>query len=104
MVTWIGTLLILGVAAYLFVPYFLGWDRASAKPSTSPEDPREALLSNLADLVYDYKSGKISEEDYQRLRAELEAQLYALEHPESEAPEDDRRTTDPGNPEPQQED
>ncbi len=105
MVTWIGTLLILGVAAYLFVPYILGWDRQAGKKSTKEsEDPREVLLSNLADLVYDYKSGKISEEDYQRLRAELEAQLYALEHPESEAPKDDRRTTTAGDSEPDQED
>jgi len=104
MVTWIGTLLILGVAAYLFLPYLLGWDRASEKPSTKSEDPREALLSNLADLVYDYKSGKISEEDYQRLRAELEAKLYALEHPASEAPKDDRHRTPAGDPESHQED
>lgn len=82
MISILGILLIIGVAAYLFVPYFLGIENVQ-KEKTVNDDPKNALLSGLADLMYDYKSGKISEEDFKKLRMEIEAQLYALEHPES---------------------
>jgi len=80
----LGILLIIGVAAYLFVPYFLGIDNVQKEKPIKNDDPKSSLLSSLADLMYDYKSGKISEEDFKKLRMEIEAQLYALEHPESD--------------------
>ncbi len=81
-VSFLGILLIIGVAGYIFVPYLLGSDSHRAKEKTSKNDIKSSLLSSLADLVYDYKSGKISEEDYKKLRMEIEAKLYAIEHPE----------------------
>lgn len=87
MISILGILLIIGVAAYLFLPYFLGIDNIQKEKNIN-DDPKNALLSSLADLMYDYKSGKISEEDFKRLRMEIEAQLYALEHPESDEQKD----------------
>src|SRR5215217_7884418 len=73
----ISTLLIgvtiLGVAVYFVSRPFLEKSKKEAKAAANSVQPgqREAVLSALRDLDFDFKTGKISEEDYQPLRAQL---------------------------------
>jgi len=70
----ISTLLIgivlLVVAVYFVSRPFLEKDKKAAASSVQ-HGQREAVLSALRDLDFDFKTGKISEEDYQPLRAQL---------------------------------
>lgn len=73
----ISTLLIgialLVVAVYFVSRPFLEKNKKGAKAAASgvPSGQREAVLSALHALDFDFKTGKISEEDYQPLRAQL---------------------------------
>lgn len=49
---------------------------------------REIVLAALRDLDFDFKTGKVSEEDYQPLRAQLLAE--AVQYIEAEKQEDER--------------
>src|SRR5712692_7898497 len=50
---------------------------------------KEVILGNIQDLDFEYKCGKLSEEDYQKIRAEMSAEaamvLQEIEHIESAA-------------------
>ena len=78
LVTVLGLLIAAGVGAYIFLPYLLGWDKEVEARPPAVEDSREELLGQLADLEYDFRAGKLAEEDYKRLRRELEARLMKL--------------------------
>jgi hypothetical protein len=69
-------------AAALFVYIFYGSDdaeRGEAKTRHSYLDERkEATYENLRDLNFEYKAGKLSEEDYAMQRAALEDEAAAI--------------------------
>ncbi len=44
----------------------------------SPENQRQAVLLALRDLDFDYRAGKVAEEDYQALRTNLLAEAEHL--------------------------
>src|SRR5437763_13955781 len=50
---------------------------------------KEVVLGNIQDLDFEYKCGKLSEEDYQKIRGEMSAEaavvLQEIESSESEA-------------------
>ena len=50
---------------------------------------KEVILGNIQDLDFEYKCGKLSEEDYQKIRAEMSAEaalvFQEVEHLESSA-------------------
>lgn len=77
--TVLGLLIAAGIGAYIFLPYLLGWDEETKGELLLTEDPREELMIQLADLEYDFRAGKLAEEDYRKLRREIEAQLLRLE-------------------------
>src|SRR2546426_12065436 len=39
---------------------------------------KEVVLGNIQDLDFEYKCGKLSEEDYQKIRAEMSAEAAAV--------------------------
>ncbi|MCS6816505.1 MAG: hypothetical protein N0A16_06850 [Blastocatellia bacterium] len=41
-------------------------------------EKKEQLLDNLRDLRFEYRAGKLSEADYERARATLEAEIAAV--------------------------
>src|SRR5437868_15418182 len=50
---------------------------------------KEVILGNIQDLDFEYKCGKLSDQDYQKVRAEMNAEaalvFQAVEHLESSA-------------------
>ncbi len=87
--------LLIGVALLVIAVYFvsrpfLKENKKGVKIARSIVEPgqREALLSALRDLDFDFKTGKISDEDYQPLRAQLIVE--AAQYMESEKKEDDQ--------------
>lgn len=83
-VTVLGLLVSAAVGTYIFLPYFLGWDeeRSAREEFVTLGDKKEGLMAELADLEYDFRTGKLGEEDYKRLRANLEVRLVELEEGE----------------------
>src|SRR6476659_1567471 len=41
---------------------------------------KEVVLGNIQDLDFEYKCGKLSEEDYQKIRAEMSAEAATVFH------------------------
>jgi RNA polymerase subunit RPABC4/transcription elongation factor Spt4 len=69
----VGLAMLVGSLPFVIKP-FRG--RASGRVSKAnilpnPEDKRKADLSALLDLDFDYRTGKVSEEDYSTVRAQL---------------------------------
>lgn len=87
--------LLIGVALLVIAVYFvsrpfLKENKKGVKVASSIVQPgqREVVLSALRDLDFDFKTGKISDEDYQPLRAQLIVE--AAQYMESEKKEDDQ--------------
>src|SRR5215208_4061758 len=80
---------LLVVAVYFVSRPFLEKDKKRAKAAASSVQPgqREAVFSALRDLDFDFKTGKISEEDYQPLRARLMVQAAQYLEPDKEVDE-----------------
>jgi hypothetical protein len=85
----IGIALLGGAVAYVSLPF---WEKRkkSLKDSTAApsEGGHEAVLAALRDLDFDFKTGKISEEDYQPLRTQL--LLQAAQYIEAERKEQEQ--------------
>jgi hypothetical protein len=84
----IGFLLFGASVAYVSLP-FLRKPKKAASPLTHPvhlPGQREVVFSALRDLDFDFKTGKIGEEDYHPLREQLlvEAAQYMQEEKKSE--------------------
>src|SRR5512134_3555681 len=83
----VGIVLLVSALAYVSLPF-----RQAQHPSLKrrkadvSEGQREAVLSALRDLDFDFKTGKVSEDDYTPLRAQLlsEAARYIEQEQESE--------------------
>jgi len=75
----IGIVLLCAAVAYVSLPF---WDKRKkavghSMAQSEGEGGREAVLAALRDLDFDFKTGKVSEEDYQPLRLQLLAQAAA---------------------------
>lgn len=74
MTTWVivGQFTIgLGVLGYLLWPmltFMAGDDRYSDRPESSGEELPESFVQVMSDLEYDFETGKLSRDDYERLR------------------------------------
>jgi hypothetical protein len=73
--------LLLAAAAALFVFYFRE-DPSDSSPFHTRLDQllerRDAIYENLRDLRFEYRSGKFSEQDYERTRQSLDAEAAAV--------------------------
>lgn len=73
----------LAVAWFLFVPLLDQNGSGEARFSTSPEidslsDQKERCLQVLKDLELDYATNKISQDDYERTKGRLAAELAEI--------------------------
>jgi predicted nucleic acid-binding Zn ribbon protein len=83
----IGFLLFVAAMAYVGLPFRQRQTNASPlHAATSQEGKRETVIAALRDLDFDFRIGKVSEEDYQPLRAQLIAE--AAQYLEAEEKED----------------
>lgn len=78
---------LLGVAGvFVYRPFqgkaLRGQERKEA--AAQPQARRESLLSAIRDLDFDYKTGKVSEEDYGPLRAQLLVETAGLTRQEQD--------------------
>jgi hypothetical protein len=77
------------IGLVLYVAWPLLKDKPESAPSEESElekalDQKEQALSDLKDIEMDFRMGKLSAEDYQRLRQEFEARaIQALERVDS---------------------
>lgn len=75
-----GLVVALLMGLYIFWPFFEPEERRRA--SFVGRDPKEVLMAELAQLEYDFRSGKIRPEDYEQLRVDVEARLLKLQEGE----------------------
>ncbi len=84
-------LILFGIALFFVSAPFRQKHQKTEKLSsarTTQAGGREAVLSAIRDLDFDFKTGKVSEEDYQPLRAQLMAE--AAQYIEAETKEDEQ--------------
>ena len=70
-------MLVLFVAWPLFREDAEPWERGESDPLSAMTAQKEEALDNLKDIEMDYRMGKLSFEDYERLRGEWEAKAIA---------------------------
>ncbi|MCI0421254.1 MAG: hypothetical protein L0387_17725 [Acidobacteria bacterium] len=69
---------------YIFRPLLTGGNPLFADLEGSPNSlkrllrKKETVYENIKDLDFEYKMGKLADEDYQRLRSEYEQEVYAV--------------------------
>jgi hypothetical protein len=70
------------VAAILFFTLFIRPEDIPEPVPVSPvqhlEDRKSAIYDNLRDLQFEYRLGKLSDEDYQRAKASLQKELAVV--------------------------
>jgi hypothetical protein len=74
----VGIIIASGVWAYLFLPYLLSRGPGRDDGPEAEEDLREQLMVQLAELEYDFKTGKMTREDYELLRRQTESVLFDM--------------------------
>lgn len=83
-----AALLTIGVILFLLIPILRGeWAslRRSDEEPTEVEARKRVALKGLRDAEYDYRSGKIDEDDYRALKAEMSRDaLAAMEDAKTE--------------------
>ncbi len=86
----IGLILLGGATAFVIKPFRVGSRRAPKKTSASlsQREAHTAALKALRDLDFDFRTGKVSEEDYSGLRTQLV--IEAAKYVEAAAHEDDQ--------------
>lgn len=81
----VGLALLAAALVYVGRPFFEKSRKGSKTIAKAGQaEARESVLSALRDLDFDYKTGKISEEDYQPLRAQLLSQAAQFMQKEDE--------------------
>lgn len=75
----------LSVALVAVVVLFILWVRPSDLPRPEPESPtrpweerKARIYENLRDLQFEYRLDKLSDDDYQRTKAELQKELAVV--------------------------
>ena len=86
----IGMVLLVATAAYIALPFRQKRpnNSSTSKTAVTTKSRHEEILLTLRDLDFDFKTGKVSEEDYQPLRAQLLAE--AAQYIESEKKEEEQ--------------
>lgn len=86
----IGLVLLIASLAFVFLPFKQKQPAAlkAHKVNGHHDGRRESVLSALRDLDFDFRIGKVSEEDYTPLRAQLVAE--AAQYIEQEKKEEDK--------------
>ena len=86
----IGLILLGGSVAYISLPFRQRRrkDTNSSKAPIQHSGQRDVVLNALRDLDFDFKTGKVSEEDYKPLRAQL--MVEAAQYMETEKKGDDQ--------------
>jgi len=75
----VAAALVLAVILYtLFVRSQDLPEPAPVNPAQHLEGRKAAIYENLRDLQFEYRVGKLSDEDYQRTKRELQAELAAV--------------------------
>lgn len=76
----VGLAMLVASVPYLARPFQEKQFKSKQQPAVclTPDEERQAVLSALRDLDFDFSTGKVSEEDYSALRAQLvtEAATY----------------------------
>ncbi len=78
------TLLTAGTLFLIFRPLLLGGSLLFADYEGGPSSlkrlmrRKEVVYENIKDLDFEYKMGKLADDDYQRLRADYEREAYAV--------------------------
>jgi hypothetical protein len=80
----IGVVLFLAVGWFVLKPFRTKAGSWRAAATIQAADARRAALSALRDLDFDHQIGKISEEDYSGLRAQLVTDVARYMSPDSE--------------------
>src|SRR6266540_5490877 len=70
----IGFILLGAALAFVSRPFWEKHKKGPKDSTTTDAGRRESVLAALRDLDFDFKTGKVSEEDYQPLRAQLLAE------------------------------
>jgi hypothetical protein len=74
----LGTLLSIGVLAYVLAPVVVGVKRAPSAPVVLRADPRDGLaIAALREIEFDRATGKLSDVDYAALRERYAAEALA---------------------------
>jgi ribonuclease HII len=84
----IGFILLGAALVFVSRPFWEKRKKGAKDSSTAQVSRRESVLAALRDLDFDFKTGKVSEEDYQPLRAPLLAE--AAQYVESEKNQDEK--------------
>ena len=86
----IGIVLLAVAVFYISLPFRHKRRRVSSqsKVDMSPKSRHEEILLALRDLEFDFKTGKVSDEDYQPLHAQL--MVEAAQYMESQTEEDEQ--------------
>ncbi len=86
-----AALLTIGVVLFLLIPILRGesasFQRTDQEP-TEVDARKRVALKGLRDAEYDYRSGKLDEDDYRELKAEMSREaLEAMEEAKAQAVE-----------------
>jgi ribonuclease HII len=84
----IGFILLGAALVFVSRPFWEKQKKGVKDSSTAQVGRRESVLAALRDLDFDFKTGKVSEEDYQPLRAQLLAET--AQYIESEKSKDEK--------------
>ena len=86
----IGLILVGAASAFVYKPFRVkpGLGSSKATATFNPREARTAALSALRDLDFDFQTGKVSQEDYPNVRAQLVAE--AAKYVEAESAEEAR--------------
>jgi hypothetical protein len=84
----IGFILLSAALAFVSRPFWEKRQKGAKGTTITDADRHKSVLASLRDLEFDFKTGKVSEEDYQPLRAQLLAE--AAQYIESEKNEDEK--------------
>jgi hypothetical protein len=79
MIVFVAVLIALGALVYTIS--VRGGDlreTAPASPAAVLEERKAAIYENLRDLQFEYRVGKLSDEDYQRAKLDLQRELAAV--------------------------
>jgi cytochrome c-type biogenesis protein CcmI len=100
MITFAAILVALAALVYTLAVRSAGDAGAAAAPADPLRDKRETLYENLRDLQFEFRVGKLTEEDYRQAEAELQKELALLtpakEAARSAAPPAPRAPAAPG--------
>lgn len=86
MITFTAILVALAALVYTLAVHSVGAAGAAAAPADPLRDKRETLYENLRDLQFEFRVGKLTEEDYRQAEAELQKELALLTPAAAAAP------------------